>query len=173
MLHLSAGVAVDRLHEIHGSLGYLQCASQCCEALYPVDATFHQRLRDEPEWVPRCTACQQSCLRPNVLIFQDDKFVDANERRQRANKDVFNTAVEEGNLAVLEVGAVINSPFIHCDSQMPSWPKDLRQTCVCGRGVWCLRSGPWPSGTRKWAERSSASTHLRWNAARWAPTAAA
>lgn len=127
MLHLSAGVAVDRLHEIHGSLGYLQCASQCCEALYPVDATFHQRLRDEPEWVPRCTACQQSCLRPNVLIFQDDKFVDANERRQRANKDVFNTAVEEGNLAVLEVGAGRVVPSIR---SMAEWHAEVGRALI-------------------------------------------
>lgn len=106
MLHLSSGVTDDRLHEIHGSLGYLQCANQCCEELYPADATFHKRLRDEPEWVPRCTACQKSCLRPNVMIFQDDKFVDSRLRQQRGNKDAFNESIEEGNLVVLEVGAV-------------------------------------------------------------------
>ena len=110
MLHSSAGLADHRLHEIHGSLGYLQCASQCCDVLYPADEAFCQRLRDEPEWVPRCTACQQSCLRPNVMIFQDDKFVDARLRRQEANKDAFNAKVEAGNLVVLEVGAV--SPTI-------------------------------------------------------------
>lgn len=105
MLHLSAGVADDRLHEIHGSLGYLQCAGQCCDALYPADEAFRQRLRDEPEWVPRCHACDQNCLRPNVMIFQDDKFVDARIRQQRANKDAFNTNVAGNNLAVLEIGA--------------------------------------------------------------------
>jgi NAD-dependent SIR2 family protein deacetylase len=106
MLHSSAGVEDDRLHEIHGSLGYLQCANQCCDVLYPADEAFRQRLRDEPEWIPRCPVCEQSCLRPNVMIFQDDKFVDARLRRQRANKDAFNTKIEAGNLAVLEVGAV-------------------------------------------------------------------
>jgi len=105
MLHSSAGVADDRLHEIHGSLGYLQCAGQCCDALYPADEAFRQRLRDEPEWVPRCHACDQNCLRPNVMIFQDDKFVDARIRQQRANKDAFNTNVAGNNLAVLEIGA--------------------------------------------------------------------
>jgi NAD-dependent SIR2 family protein deacetylase len=70
-------------------------------------------LREDPAWVPRCPACKQSCLRPNVLIFQDDMFVDARRRRQSKQKDAFNQRVERtgGNLAVLEVGAVRKFPF--------------------------------------------------------------
>lgn len=67
MLHERAGTPAENVLEIHGSLGRVQCSELCCGTLFPVDEAFLQRLRDEPDWVPRCPMCNGACLRPNVV----------------------------------------------------------------------------------------------------------
>ena len=89
MLHASAGLPDDRIYEIHGSLGYLQCSEPCNQALYPVDAAFLQRLEDDPKWVPECPTCKSHCLRPNVMIFGDYAFVENRISKQESNSDEF------------------------------------------------------------------------------------
>jgi NAD-dependent SIR2 family protein deacetylase len=74
-LHVSAGIGADALYEIHGTIGSVQCANMCQNTLYPVDAAFKTKLKDDPAHVPRCPLCSY-CLRPNVMIFGDDKLVD-------------------------------------------------------------------------------------------------
>ena len=88
MLHEKAGVREDRVQEIHGSLGRLQCSAPCCDDLHRVDAAFLERLRAEPGWVPPCPKCK-ACLRPNVMIFNDGRLVDAHLQTQRDNMERF------------------------------------------------------------------------------------
>lgn len=76
-LHVAAGVPEENVLEIHGSLGYVQCSKPCSQTLYPVDNEFISRLRDSPKWVPLCPQCNSSCLRPNVMIFNDDRMVES------------------------------------------------------------------------------------------------
>jgi NAD-dependent SIR2 family protein deacetylase len=113
MLHERAGMPASRVHEIHGSLGRLQCAGPCCDALHPADDAFLERLRAEPDWVPRCPHCQVHCLRPNVMIFGDGQLVESALDGQSQNLAAFQEAVGptrrgsggEQNWAVLEIGA--------------------------------------------------------------------
>lgn len=64
-----------QIEEIHGSLGRLQCSRTCCQTLHTTDGAFLARLRDEPDWVPMCPKCKVACLRPNVMIFNDWRFI--------------------------------------------------------------------------------------------------
>jgi NAD-dependent SIR2 family protein deacetylase len=89
MLHERAGLPrASRCHEIHGSLGRLQCSDHCSAELYPVDEPFLQRLRAEPDWVPTCPCCKKA-LRPNVMIFADSKLEHSHIQQQEAAFDAF------------------------------------------------------------------------------------
>ena len=57
----------NRIHEIHGSLGRLQCSNKCSNKMYPMNAAFVTKLSTaETDYVPRCIECHEACLRPNV-----------------------------------------------------------------------------------------------------------
>lgn len=120
MLHVLSGTSEQNIHEIHGSLGRTQCSASCCETMYPVDAAFLTRLRDEPDWVPRCPVCNTACLRPNVMIFGDHQFVtaelDAQARRSKEFDERGGGGVsmfpEPSNQVVLEIGGGVVVPSI-------------------------------------------------------------
>ena len=93
MLHERAGLPASRCHEIHGSLGRLQCSDRCSAELYSVDEPFLQRLRAEPDWVPTCPCCKKA-LRPNVMIFADSKLEHSHIQQQEAAFDAFTAQFE-------------------------------------------------------------------------------
>ena len=129
---------VPPLLEIHGSLGWLQCASPelCTDELTPVTDIFLQNLERDDWQVPRCPKCPW-CLRPNVRIFGD--VVTYSHRRHETQsqglqrwKGRFVAGGEEGrvvdgedgpgassdetrtklNIVVLEIGAGVVVPSI-------------------------------------------------------------
>ena len=110
-LHERAGMPADRIQEIHGCLGRLQCSRPCCGTLWPADAAFLARLRADPDWLPRCPECRDRCQRPNVMIFGDYQLVDDALDRQAERCEAFLQAWE-GNWAVLEIGAGVVVPSI-------------------------------------------------------------
>jgi len=110
LLHVKAGGDPEALEEIHGSLRFVQCAAECSQTLWPVDDAFVARLEAEPAWVPRCPKCNTSCLRPNVMIFEDDKLVHSRLEHQSENFTSFcehfrEVKPETSNFAVVEIGA--------------------------------------------------------------------
>jgi len=133
-LHVKAGAPAASLHEIHGTVGKVQCANHCTDELWPVDQGFKTRLEHEETWVPRCPHCDYA-LRPNVMIFGDNKLVSTGIDEQEANEDAFKAkhaldarrvaggaaaaAAAAGsapqalqNWAVLEIGAGVVVPSI-------------------------------------------------------------
>ena len=139
LLHVAAGVPKDKVLEIHGSLGRVQCSAYCTDTMWDVDDTFVARLAAEPAWVPRCTACGRACLRPNVMIFSDDMLVGTELEQQEDNSEAFlarfepaagtaatttatATATASGaaatsNLVVLEIGAGTVVPSIRTTAE--------------------------------------------------------
>ena len=166
-LHVKAGAPAASLHEIHGTVGKVQCANHCTDELWPVDQgyvvqqdmacnessdvyspcscsssptlnhtsmnkttlnvnahphpptsaptptpapherqhsrmhshthlrlhtlyiyRFKTRLEQDETWVPRCPHCDYA-LRPNVMIFGDNKLVSTGIDEQEANEDAF------------------------------------------------------------------------------------
>jgi NAD-dependent SIR2 family protein deacetylase len=114
MLHERSGVDSERVYEIHGSLGRVQCSTPCTQQLFRVDEKFLQRLRDEPEWVPQCPCCKAACLRPNVMIFGDHALVDLHLSEQERRYTEFKRHFQDGSFVVLEIGAgVVVSSIRH------------------------------------------------------------
>lgn len=95
--------AATNLYEVHGSLSRVQCSAGCSDTLWPVDEAFVTRLREEPEWVPMCPECHEDCLRPNVMIFGDDKLEHSVLRKQQKNLNAFQE--KNSSWIVLEIGA--------------------------------------------------------------------
>lgn len=128
MLHQRAGSARERVREIHGCLGRVQCAfpdhgtAECGSKLHSVDDAFLQRLRNEPEWVPRCPLCKNACLRPNVMIFMDDTLINDTGSvmyEQGENYRQFTSDCRQfGNFAVLEVGAGVVVSSIRSEAEI-------------------------------------------------------
>jgi len=134
MLHERSGVDGNRIHEIHGSLGRLQCSNKCSDKMYPMNAAFVNKLSTETDYVPRCIECNEACLRPNVMIFGDNKLVhkelQAQENRFQQfidtcpNISSFSTQKRKQgddtprlNLFVLEIGAGTVVPSIRYDGE--------------------------------------------------------
>jgi len=127
MLHVQAGTSPDSVLEIHGSLGRLQCSGPCCDKLQPVDDAFLTRLRNEPDWVPRCPECKNHCLRTNVMIFDDYALVyDAIQQQENsfdAFEERFSLKDDKGrytghNWLVLEIGAGTVVPSIRREGEI-------------------------------------------------------
>mmetsp|Transcript_75921 Transcript_75921/g.216538 ORF Transcript_75921/g.216538 Transcript_75921/m.216538 type:complete len:229 (-) Transcript_75921:267-953(-) len=121
MLHERAGTPAENVLEIHGSLGRVQCSELCCGTLFPVDEAFLQRLRDEPDWVPRCPMCNDACLRPNVMIFNDHTLEDGDGsalHAQRCRRNEFvRGASSTRSCAVLEIGAGVVVSSIRTEAE--------------------------------------------------------
>ena len=84
-----AGYAADRLWEIHGSIHYLQCLRPCSAAIWPaaafdpsIDETRCRLTSD----LPRCPHCG-AVARPNILMFDDDGYLDARNAAQQRHFD--------------------------------------------------------------------------------------
>jgi NAD-dependent SIR2 family protein deacetylase len=103
-LHRAAGMPDVSVEEIHGSVHFLQCSQHCSDDLTPVTPAILDRMDAEPVWVPQCTRCNRCCLRPNVMIFEDDKLVHTRVDTQSCVKEKFLQRFG-ANVVVLEIGA--------------------------------------------------------------------
>ena len=115
-LHLKAGIRWDMFHEIHGSLGRLQCSGPCSDDMMVVDEEFLENLRSKPDWVPPCPKGCGRCLRPNVMIFNDDTLIDDEIQAQKKRLARFRET-HMGNLICLEIGAGVVVPSIRCHAE--------------------------------------------------------
>lgn len=131
-----AGYAADRIWEIHGSIHHLQCLRPCSAAIWPADAfdpsidETHCRLTSD---LPRCPHCG-AVARPNILMFDDDGYLDARSAAQRRQFDRWRSRPK--NLVVVElgvglaiptlrhIGAALQSPLIRIN---PSDAEVIRQ----------------------------------------------
>ena len=113
MLHERAGMSPERVLEIHGSLGRLQCSGPCHSKLYPVDNEMLGKFRNDEDWYPMCPKNCGECMRPNVMIFGDHKLVSNHlDNQQRRMSDFSNSFKTDKNHVVLEIGAGVVVPSI-------------------------------------------------------------
>lgn len=100
-----AGFRSKPLTECHGSLHFMQCTQPCGEQVWSADDFVPEvdlatsRLSNS---LPRCPRCG-ALARPNVLMFDDLKWVDHREREQRQAHDDWLQHPKNG--LVLEIGA--------------------------------------------------------------------
>jgi NAD-dependent SIR2 family protein deacetylase len=113
-----AGFADDRLVECHGSIHHLQCTRPCGDAIWPADdvapvvdpATC---LMAPP--LPRCPHCG-ALARPNILMFNDGRWLDARTEAQYARLKQWRAQVRRP--VVIELGAGTDVPSVRrlCES---------------------------------------------------------
>lgn len=101
-----AGFDADKVYEIHGRMGKLQCTE--CGELWslPTDTRFKKNE------VPKCECGGKA--RPNVMMFNDCGF-DIKETREQAKRfNEFMSQYDKGNhkIAVIEIGSGLNVPTI-------------------------------------------------------------
>ncbi len=100
-----AGYDVNRIVECHGSLHFMQCAGGCgahvwsADSFQPIVDLATCRLVSN---LPRCPHCG-GITRPNVLLFDDDNWIDTKLARQRENWLRWRDAIQRP--VVIELGA--------------------------------------------------------------------
>jgi NAD-dependent SIR2 family protein deacetylase len=113
-----AGFADDRVVECHGSIHHLQCARPCADAIWPADAVDPvvdpaTCLMAPP--LPRCPHCE-ALARPNILMFNDGRWLDARTEDQYARLKQWRAQVRRP--VVIELGAGTDVPSVRhlCES---------------------------------------------------------
>jgi len=114
-----AGFADEQVLECHGSIHHLQCSRPCSEAIWPADAV--QPHIDPADCLmrpplPSCPHCG-ALARPNVLMFNDGRWVDGRTEAQYGRFEAWLGEVRR--LAVIELGAGTDVPSVRrmCESQ--------------------------------------------------------
>jgi NAD-dependent SIR2 family protein deacetylase len=117
-----AGFDAERVVECHGSLGLLQCARRCSDALWSadavrieVDATYAARA-DQP--LPSCPHCG-GLARPNVCMFVDILWVARQTSARESAYQAWLTEQQQAGrrLTVLECGAGAAVPRVRREAE--------------------------------------------------------
>lgn len=113
-----AGFDAGRVLECHGSIHHLQCSRPCSDAIWPADALQPRIdpgdcLMQAP--LPACPHCG-ALARPNVLMFNDGRWVDARTEAQYGRFEAWRRQVRR--LVVIEAGAGTDVPSVRhlCES---------------------------------------------------------
>ena len=113
-----AGYDEERIHEVHGSIHWLQCQARCHDTTWHNSEVFRideatMRANDP---LPRCMVCGKVC-RPNILMFGDWSWV---QRRAREQKQAFDRFLQQNSsrrIVVIEMGAGEAIPTIRNTSE--------------------------------------------------------
>lgn len=103
----AAGFLEWQIVERHGSVHRHQCTVPCSGQVWDADAPAFEidlaTLRATGD-LPRCPRCG-ALARPNVLMFNDDRWVDAVRREQQRRYEEWLASVRGKRLVVIECGA--------------------------------------------------------------------
>jgi NAD-dependent SIR2 family protein deacetylase len=80
----AADFAAERIQECHGSIHYLQCASPCCQSIWPADSFLpevDESLCRLTNALPTCPQCG-GLARPNIVMFNDHNWLDQRTTEQ-------------------------------------------------------------------------------------------
>lgn len=104
---LAAGYSPDAVAEHHGSIHRLQCAKPCSDITWtasPTDLQINLETMEAGGQLPVCPVCG-ALARPNVLMFNDSKWVARFTQQQSQAFDRWLTGVRGRRLVILEIGA--------------------------------------------------------------------
>lgn len=95
----------ERIYEVHGSGGFLQCTVPCWDQVWQSDYSVYSHVKElNDDNLPRCPNCG-SLVRPNVYIFRDRTFVNTRVKKQKENFEFFLNQNQDKRITVLEVGS--------------------------------------------------------------------
>lgn len=102
-----AGFTDWQVLERHGSLFRYQCTTPCCSEVWSASEPV---FRIDPETLqavgelPRCRRCG-ALARPNVLMYDDTRWIDAVRREQQQRFDAWLASVRGKRMLIVELGA--------------------------------------------------------------------
>jgi NAD-dependent SIR2 family protein deacetylase len=100
-----AGFEEKRILECHGSIHRLQCSRPCAHETWSTDG-FRPEVDEERgaliSPLPRCPKCG-GVARPNILMFDDQAWLDTHTKRRRMRFEAWLLSVER--MVVVELGA--------------------------------------------------------------------
>ncbi len=109
-----AGFGPDRVAEVHGAIGRLQCTGDCGIEPFPaegVEVRIDEATMRAIEPLPRCGRCG-SLARPNILMFGDLDWDSSPTDAQLAHLQAWLGCLGKGRLVVIECGAGTAIPTI-------------------------------------------------------------
>lgn len=107
-----AGLADDRILEVHGSIHHLQCTSPCSTNIWNNKEQFDidpSTMRAKA--VPHCPHCSATA-RPNILMFGDYSWVHYRTAAQEEHFNDFLSTNQNKPLVIIEIGAGSSVPTI-------------------------------------------------------------
>lgn len=107
-----AGFDPARIHECHGSIHHLQCTVPCSDTIWSADALAPNVDAQTGHWLgelPRCPSCG-AVARPNILMFNDSKWVDGRSREQEDRQEAW--LHTQAAPVVIEIGAGTDVPTV-------------------------------------------------------------
>lgn len=99
------GFDSNNILELNGSIFYLQCSVACCDSVWRHIFNF-DKLKDNiaEEYLPSCPNCG-AIARPNILFFDDQKYVNRRRNKQKNKFEKFLNKNENKSIVVFEIGA--------------------------------------------------------------------
>lgn len=107
-----AGFQPERIYEVHGSIGHLQCLEGCSTEIWPADDYIPEvdesrcELRFDFPTCPRCGGL----ARPNILMFGDWGWLDHRSKTQALRLHAW--LLDTERKAIIELGAGLDIPTI-------------------------------------------------------------
>lgn len=106
-----AGFPENNVCEIHGSIHFLQCLSNC-DLIWPADYFRPEVDLEQCSIVsplPRCPRCNE-LARPHIMMFDDWRFIMDRVERQQSKFDDWTSRIR--NFVTIEIGAGTGLPTI-------------------------------------------------------------
>lgn len=109
-----AGVLQDRVYEVHGTIGAMQCLGECGAGIFPADAhsvtVEHDTMRAVPP-LPHCPKCG-GLARPNILMFGDWGWDSTHAEDQHRRFRSWLGTIGGAPLVIIECGAGTAVPTV-------------------------------------------------------------
>lgn len=122
-----AGFQQDQIYEVHGSIHYLQCTSNCKGDIWSADSLLQipefQNLSKEllclsRQKFPHCRNCG-ALARPNILMFGDSLWESKRsaQQEQRLEDWILKIVQSKSMLGIIEIGAGLAVPTVRYFSE--------------------------------------------------------
>lgn len=113
-----AGFPENKILECHGSIHHLQCATPCCNQVWPstgvcleVDDSIRTRSA-----MPQCPRCR-NITRPNILMFGDRNWIAGRADEQERQYLNWLRSIESARLVTIELGAGLAVPSVRYECE--------------------------------------------------------
>ncbi|WLF83145.1 Sir2 family NAD-dependent protein deacetylase [Moraxella sp. ZY210820] len=113
-----AGFDDDLIYECHGSIHHVQCSQPCQNEIWQADDLLINIDKENCQWLddlPLCPHCQNAIIRPNILMFNDDYWLEQRSHQQAECLSIW--LKKHHNPVVIEMGAGTAIPTVRLFSE--------------------------------------------------------